>query len=158
MELVIFASYFIKYSNDISSGISNCLGKFWNYIKTLKFQSSVHLLHAVLQCNLIYFSAVPFFHFYLVKCAQTGLLKNVSNKSFRTYRDLNFLPFTIFYVRMQNVKLSLCLTKYHAMKTYWGTGSTRVNPKVSGLVDNEINNNNKHSLRSNTKGYGGKTC
>jgi hypothetical protein len=26
------------------------------------------------------------------------------------------------------------------------------------LVDNEIsNNNNKHSLRSNTKGYGGKT-
>jgi hypothetical protein len=24
-------------------------------------------------------------------------------------------------------------------------------------VDNEINNNNKHSLRSNTKGYGGKT-
>jgi hypothetical protein len=24
-------------------------------------------------------------------------------------------------------------------------------------VHNEINNNNKHSLRSNTKGYGGKT-
>jgi hypothetical protein len=24
-------------------------------------------------------------------------------------------------------------------------------------VDNEVNNNNKHSLRSNTKGYGGKT-
>jgi hypothetical protein len=24
-------------------------------------------------------------------------------------------------------------------------------------VDNEINNNNRHSLRSNTKGYGGKT-
>jgi serine/threonine protein kinase len=24
-------------------------------------------------------------------------------------------------------------------------------------TDNEINNNNKHSLRSNTKGYGGKT-
>jgi hypothetical protein len=24
-------------------------------------------------------------------------------------------------------------------------------------VDNEINNNNKHSLRSNTKGYGAKT-
>jgi hypothetical protein len=31
-------------------------------------------------------------------------------------------------------------------------------PKVSGLSHNEINNNNnKHSLRSNTKGYGGKT-
>jgi len=29
-------------------------------------------------------------------------------------------------------------------------------PKVSGLSHNEINNN-KHSLRSNTKGYGGKT-
>jgi hypothetical protein len=24
-------------------------------------------------------------------------------------------------------------------------------------VDNEMNKNNKHSLRSNTKGYGGKT-
>jgi hypothetical protein len=31
---------------------------------------------------------------------------------------------------------------------------TRVHPKVSGL-NNEINNNNKHSLRRNTKGYGG---
>jgi hypothetical protein len=31
-----------------------------------------------------------------------------------------------------------------------------VYPKVSGLSHNEINNN-KHSLRSNTKGYGGKT-
>jgi hypothetical protein len=30
-----------------------------------------------------------------------------------------------------------------------------VYPKVSGLRHNEINNNNKHSLRSNTKGYGG---
>jgi hypothetical protein len=33
---------------------------------------------------------------------------------------------------------------------------TRVYPKVSGLSHNEVNNN-KHSLRSNTKGYGGKT-
>jgi hypothetical protein len=33
---------------------------------------------------------------------------------------------------------------------------TRVYPKVSGLNHNEINNN-KHSLRSNTMGYGGKT-
>jgi hypothetical protein len=31
-----------------------------------------------------------------------------------------------------------------------------VYPKVSGLGHNEINNNNKHSLRSNTKGYGGR--
>jgi hypothetical protein len=29
--------------------------------------------------------------------------------------------------------------------------------KFPDWVDNEINNNNKHSLRSNTKGYGGKT-
>jgi hypothetical protein len=29
--------------------------------------------------------------------------------------------------------------------------------KFMDWVDNEINNNNKHSLRSNTKGYGGKT-
>jgi hypothetical protein len=34
----------------------------------------------------------------------------------------------------------------------------RVYPKVSGLSNNEINNSrNKHLLRSNTKGYGGKT-
>jgi hypothetical protein len=32
----------------------------------------------------------------------------------------------------------------------------RVYPKVSGLSHNEINNNYKHSLRSNIKGYGGK--
>jgi hypothetical protein len=32
----------------------------------------------------------------------------------------------------------------------------RVHAKVSGLSHNEINNN-KRSLRSNTKGYGGKT-
>jgi hypothetical protein len=29
--------------------------------------------------------------------------------------------------------------------------------KFPDWVDNEINNNNKHSLRSNIKGYGGKT-
>jgi hypothetical protein len=35
---------------------------------------------------------------------------------------------------------------------------TRVYPKVSGLSHNEVkNNNNKQSLRSNAKGYGGKT-
>jgi hypothetical protein len=33
---------------------------------------------------------------------------------------------------------------------------SRVNPEVSGLNRDEINNN-KHSLRSNTKDYGGKT-
>jgi hypothetical protein len=32
-----------------------------------------------------------------------------------------------------------------------------VYPKVSGLSHNEINNNDKHLLRSNTKGYGCKT-
>jgi len=34
--------------------------------------------------------------------------------------------------------------------------STYVCPKVSGLIHNKIYNN-KHSLRSNTKSYGGKT-
>jgi hypothetical protein len=29
--------------------------------------------------------------------------------------------------------------------------------KFPDWVDNEINNNNKHSFRSNKKGYGGKT-
>jgi len=33
---------------------------------------------------------------------------------------------------------------------------TRVYPEVSGLSHNEVNNN-KHSLRSNTKGYGVRT-
>jgi hypothetical protein len=36
------------------------------------------------------------------------------------------------------------------------TSYTREYPEVSGLSGNEINNN-KHSLRSNTNGYGGKT-
>jgi hypothetical protein len=31
-----------------------------------------------------------------------------------------------------------------------------VYPKVSGLSRNEVNNKNKHSLRSNIKSYGGK--
>jgi hypothetical protein len=35
--------------------------------------------------------------------------------------------------------------------------TTSVYPKVSGLSHDEINNNNKNSLRSNTKGCGGKT-
>jgi hypothetical protein len=34
---------------------------------------------------------------------------------------------------------------------------TKVYPKVYGLSHNEINNNNKHSLRTNTKDYGGIT-
>jgi hypothetical protein len=41
----------------------------------------------------------------------------------------------------------------------WLQGATAVNdiyPEVSGLSHTEIINN-KHSLRSNTKGYGGKT-
>jgi hypothetical protein len=38
------------------------------------------------------------------------------------------------------------------------THNTRVYPNVSGLSHNVINNNyNKHSLRSNTNGYVGKT-
>jgi hypothetical protein len=32
-----------------------------------------------------------------------------------------------------------------------------VYPNVSGLSHNEINNNNKHSLRNKTKGYDGKS-
>jgi len=35
--------------------------------------------------------------------------------------------------------------------------STMVYPKVSGLSHYQMNNNNKHSLRNNAKGYGGKT-
>jgi hypothetical protein len=43
------------------------------------------------------------------------------------------------------------------VKPYLGGGGTSVYQKVSGLSHNEINNNDKHSLRSYTKGYGGKT-
>jgi hypothetical protein len=42
------------------------------------------------------------------------------------------------YVSMANVKLSLRLTKYHAMKTNWRGGGMRAYPKVSGLTHNEI--------------------
>jgi hypothetical protein len=39
-----------------------------------------------------------------------------------------------------------------------GNAHTKVYPKVSGLSHNEIYAYyNKHSLRSNTKGYGGET-
>jgi hypothetical protein len=45
---------------------------------------------------------------------------------------------------------TLCLSAY--------PGSRRVYPNFPDLVDNEIYAyNNKHSLRSNKKGYGGKT-
>jgi hypothetical protein len=40
----------------------------------------------------------------------------------------------------------------------YSSANTRVYPKVSGLSHNEIYAyNNKHSFRSNTKGYGGRT-
>jgi hypothetical protein len=61
------------------------------------------------------------------------------------------------------------LIKHQAMKTYWGSGDTA--PRILNLniirgciqkfpdwVDNELYAyNNKNSLRSNEKGYGGKT-
>jgi hypothetical protein len=43
-------------------------------------------------------------------------------------------------------------------RSYPESEITSVYPKVSGLSHNEIYAyNNKHSLRSDTKGYGGKT-
>jgi hypothetical protein len=41
-----------------------------------------------------------------------------------------------FYItvrKCKKVKLSLCLTKHHAMKTYWGSGSGRVAPRILDL-------------------------
>jgi hypothetical protein len=41
------------------------------------------------------------------------------------YLQTNFTLFTCFYFivfKQVKVKLSLCLTKHHAMKTYWGSG------------------------------------
>jgi hypothetical protein len=46
------------------------------------------------------------------------------------------------------------LSALHEEHWYHEVVLTRAYPKVSGLSHNEINNN---SLRSNTKGYGGKT-
>jgi hypothetical protein len=34
----------------------------------------------------------------------------------------NATAFLLFHILQVKVKLSLCLTKYHAMKTYWGLG------------------------------------
>jgi len=48
-------------------------------------------------------------------------------------------------------------TKHNFLKVTFGT-LKRVYPKVPGLSLNEIDAyNNKHSLRNNTIGYGGKT-
>jgi hypothetical protein len=55
------------------------------------------------------------------------------------------------------------LTSINIVAFSLGAINTRVYPKVSGLSHNKINNNNNNnnnnnlSLRSNTKGYGGKT-
>jgi hypothetical protein len=46
---------------------------------------------------------------------------------------------------------------------FWGQKQLKITyigeciQKFLDRVDNEINSNNKYSLRSNTKGYGGKT-
>jgi hypothetical protein len=43
------------------------------------------------------------------------------------------------------------------MHTFIDTYTRRCIQKFPDWVDNEIDNNNKHSLRSNIKGYGSKT-
>jgi len=59
---------------------------------------------------------------------------------------------------MKDVLCMLAITNMAMVRVF---EVTRVYPKVFGLSHNEINNNNnnknKHKLRSNTKGYGGKT-
>jgi len=35
-----------------------------------------------------------------------------------------YLVFCYMAITIGKVKLSLCLTKHHAMKTYWGSGGT----------------------------------
>jgi hypothetical protein len=60
--------------------------------------------------------------------------------------DSTLKYFTISF--LQILKRSECLSHYHIRRCI---------QKFPDWVDNEINNNNKHSLRSNTKGYGGKT-
>jgi hypothetical protein len=63
-------------------------------------------------------------------------------------RNLKIKIYKIFFYLLFCVAVELGLTgKEHRLRVY---------PKVSGLSHNEINNN-KHSLRSNTKSYDGKT-
>jgi hypothetical protein len=78
-------------------------------------------------------------------------------------RDLNFCAF--FEMRQirgpfeKFVDWRQCAAVVHREAINVRPSCTGVYPKVSGLSHNKINNNNnnKHSLRSNTKGYGGKT-
>jgi len=46
----------------------------------------------------------------------------------------------------------LIVLELHELDSIWGCIQ-----KFPDWLDNKINNNNKHSLRSNTKGYGNKT-
>jgi hypothetical protein len=67
------------------------------------------------------------------------------------------------YIRMKCVYVlestNLAMARTFGVRTKQIFLCTRVYPEVSGLSHNKINshNNNKHSLRSNTKGCGGKT-
>jgi hypothetical protein len=54
---------------------------------------------------------------------------------------------------MFHININVCVCVCVCVCVY-----TRMYPKFQDWIDNEINNNsNEHSLRSNTKGYGGKT-
>jgi hypothetical protein len=49
---------------------------------------------------------------------------------------------------------------HHAQPPTWKTSGLHLRgyiQKFPDWVDNEVNTNNKHSFRSNTKGYSGKT-
>jgi hypothetical protein len=74
---------------------------------------------------------------YLRKLSSPDVARRMTNKR-QTYAD--------------EVELSVSLIKWYKEV------HTRVYPKVSGLSRDEIYaSNNKHWLRSNIKGYGGKT-
>jgi len=47
-------------------------------------------------------------------------LTGIQNYSFKKICNFSVLLHTPVYMAKVKVKLSLCLTKHHAMKTYWG--------------------------------------
>jgi hypothetical protein len=91
-----------------------------------------------------------------------SMYENMGNENTIVVEELKRRPFGWHrYERKDNIKMDL---RQQRVKTglNW-LSNCRVQRRVRGCiqkfpdwVDNEINNN-KHSMRSNTKGYGGKT-
>jgi hypothetical protein len=63
-------------------------------------------------------------HFFRIK----NIVCRVSGSVFHCISEASYFPYINVKVK---VKLSLCLTKHHAMKTYWGSGG--IAPRILDL-------------------------